>query len=162
MSLKIRCHGESEKFCKIFWELNKALIITYTTYLSDINFQSAERKQSTCHWSRKRTYVKLNQRLCPVLLRSHILVLKDNRRMHELRRHVDLEHNNINSLNFKIKFREELVLNQSPKLDLCTLLRAHYILIIDNKVRNIYQTSHKWKVAQSSGINKPQTLAANF
>jgi len=24
MSLKIRCDGESEKFCKIFWELNKA------------------------------------------------------------------------------------------------------------------------------------------
>ena len=25
MRLKIRCDGESEKFCKIFWELNKAL-----------------------------------------------------------------------------------------------------------------------------------------
>jgi len=24
MCLKIRCDGESEKFCKIFWELNKA------------------------------------------------------------------------------------------------------------------------------------------
>ena len=27
MCLKIRCDGESEKFCKNFWELNKALII---------------------------------------------------------------------------------------------------------------------------------------
>ena len=26
MCLKIRCDGESEKFCKIFWELNKALV----------------------------------------------------------------------------------------------------------------------------------------
>ena len=26
MCLKIRCDGESEKFCKIFWELNKALL----------------------------------------------------------------------------------------------------------------------------------------
>ena len=25
MCLKIRCDGESEKFCKIFWKLNKAL-----------------------------------------------------------------------------------------------------------------------------------------
>ena len=25
MRLKIRCDGESEKFCKIFWKLNKAL-----------------------------------------------------------------------------------------------------------------------------------------
>ena len=25
MQLKIRCDGESEKFCKIYWELNKAL-----------------------------------------------------------------------------------------------------------------------------------------
>ena len=25
MRLKIRCDGESEKFCKIFWELNKTL-----------------------------------------------------------------------------------------------------------------------------------------
>ena len=25
MRLKIRCDGECEKFCKIFWELNKAL-----------------------------------------------------------------------------------------------------------------------------------------
>jgi len=25
MRLKIRCDGESKKFCKIFWELNKAL-----------------------------------------------------------------------------------------------------------------------------------------
>jgi len=27
MCLKIRCDGKSEKFCKIFWELNKALYI---------------------------------------------------------------------------------------------------------------------------------------
>jgi hypothetical protein len=26
MRLKIRCDEESEKFCKIFWELNKALV----------------------------------------------------------------------------------------------------------------------------------------
>jgi len=26
MCLKIRCDGEYEKFCKFFWELNKALI----------------------------------------------------------------------------------------------------------------------------------------
>jgi len=26
MRLKIRCDGKSEKFCKIFWELNKALV----------------------------------------------------------------------------------------------------------------------------------------
>jgi len=26
MRLKIRCDGESEKFCKIFWEVNKALM----------------------------------------------------------------------------------------------------------------------------------------
>jgi len=26
MCLKIRCDEESEKFCKIFWELNKALL----------------------------------------------------------------------------------------------------------------------------------------
>ena len=26
MRLKIRCDGESEKFCKIFWELNKAKV----------------------------------------------------------------------------------------------------------------------------------------
>ena len=25
MRLKIRCDGECEKFCKIFWEVNKAL-----------------------------------------------------------------------------------------------------------------------------------------
>jgi hypothetical protein len=25
MCLKIRCDGESEKFCKIFWKLNRAL-----------------------------------------------------------------------------------------------------------------------------------------
>ena len=33
MRLKIRCDGESEKFCKIFWELNKAL----TTQMSNVN-----------------------------------------------------------------------------------------------------------------------------
>jgi len=27
MCLKIRCDGKSEKFCKIFWELNKALVL---------------------------------------------------------------------------------------------------------------------------------------
>jgi len=27
MRLKIRCDGECEKFYKIFWELNKALVI---------------------------------------------------------------------------------------------------------------------------------------
>ena len=26
MRLKIRCYGECEKFCKIFWEVNKALV----------------------------------------------------------------------------------------------------------------------------------------
>ena len=26
MRLKIRCDGESEKICKIFWEVNKALV----------------------------------------------------------------------------------------------------------------------------------------
>jgi len=26
MRLKIRCDGESEKFYKIFWELNKAIV----------------------------------------------------------------------------------------------------------------------------------------
>ena len=26
MRLKIRCDGESEKFCNIFWALNKALL----------------------------------------------------------------------------------------------------------------------------------------
>ena len=26
MRLKIRCDGKSEKFCKIFWELNKAIV----------------------------------------------------------------------------------------------------------------------------------------
>ena len=26
MCLKIRCDGESKKFCKIFWELNKATV----------------------------------------------------------------------------------------------------------------------------------------
>jgi hypothetical protein len=26
MCLKIRCDGESEKFCKIFWELNRAQV----------------------------------------------------------------------------------------------------------------------------------------
>ena len=26
MRLEIRCDGECEKFCKIFWELNKALV----------------------------------------------------------------------------------------------------------------------------------------
>jgi hypothetical protein len=26
MCLKIRCDGESEKFCKIFWELNSAYV----------------------------------------------------------------------------------------------------------------------------------------
>jgi hypothetical protein len=29
MRLKIRCDGESEKFCKIFWELNKALVFHF-------------------------------------------------------------------------------------------------------------------------------------
>ena len=28
MCLKIRCDGESEKFCKIFWKLNKALVVS--------------------------------------------------------------------------------------------------------------------------------------
>ena len=27
MCLKIRCDGKSEKFCKIFWELNKAIYV---------------------------------------------------------------------------------------------------------------------------------------
>ena len=31
MRLKIRCDGESEKFCKIFWELNKALVNSSTS-----------------------------------------------------------------------------------------------------------------------------------
>jgi len=29
MHLKIRCDGESEKFCKIFWEVNKTLELLY-------------------------------------------------------------------------------------------------------------------------------------
>jgi hypothetical protein len=29
MCPKIRCDGESEKFCKIFWELNRALVWLY-------------------------------------------------------------------------------------------------------------------------------------
>jgi len=29
MRLKIRCDGKCEKFCKIFWELNKALVVRY-------------------------------------------------------------------------------------------------------------------------------------
>ena len=33
MRLKIRCDGESEKFCKIFWEVNKAYI--FIVYLFD-------------------------------------------------------------------------------------------------------------------------------
>ena len=38
MRLKIRCDGESEKFCKIFWELNKALLVVANLgakYLAD-------------------------------------------------------------------------------------------------------------------------------
>jgi len=31
MRLKIRCDEESEKFCKIFWKLNKALYIWWVT-----------------------------------------------------------------------------------------------------------------------------------
>ena len=31
MCLKIRCDGECEKFCKIFWEINKALEKIATT-----------------------------------------------------------------------------------------------------------------------------------
>ena len=34
MCLKIRCDGESEKFCKIFWELNKAQIYAPLTFPS--------------------------------------------------------------------------------------------------------------------------------
>jgi hypothetical protein len=30
MRLKIRCDGESEKFCKIFWELNKAMDVYFS------------------------------------------------------------------------------------------------------------------------------------
>ena len=30
MRLKIRCDGESEKFCKIFWEVNKAQDYTHS------------------------------------------------------------------------------------------------------------------------------------
>ena len=33
MHLKIRCDGESEKFCKIFWELNKAYTSQRRTYM---------------------------------------------------------------------------------------------------------------------------------
>ena len=29
MHLKIRCDGESTKFCKIFWKLNKAYVSHY-------------------------------------------------------------------------------------------------------------------------------------
>ena len=29
MRLKIRCDGECEKFCKIFWEVNKALMFLF-------------------------------------------------------------------------------------------------------------------------------------
>jgi hypothetical protein len=29
MRLKIWCDRESKKFCKIFWELNKALVVTF-------------------------------------------------------------------------------------------------------------------------------------
>jgi len=32
MRLKIRCDGESEKFCKIFWELNKAYVLVVKDY----------------------------------------------------------------------------------------------------------------------------------
>jgi hypothetical protein len=35
MRLKIRCDGESEKFCKTFWELNKALIGTKIYHAKD-------------------------------------------------------------------------------------------------------------------------------
>ena len=36
MRLKIRCDGECEKFCKIFWELNKAIGCKETKYVSTV------------------------------------------------------------------------------------------------------------------------------
>ena len=35
MRLKIRCDGECEKFCKFFWEVNKAYTQVYETDLAD-------------------------------------------------------------------------------------------------------------------------------
>jgi len=47
MRLKIRCDGESEKFCKICWELNKALGLTfsirYSSVVSHLLFYKIER-----------------------------------------------------------------------------------------------------------------------
>ena len=36
MCLKIRCDEESGKFCKIFWELNKARVTTHTVSSPDL------------------------------------------------------------------------------------------------------------------------------
>ena len=46
MHLKIRCDGESEKFCKIFWELNKALVkVELVGVLLIIHWREVERRE---------------------------------------------------------------------------------------------------------------------
>ena len=40
MRLKIRCDGNSEKFCKFFWELNKAQVLGCFAYKRTLFIQS--------------------------------------------------------------------------------------------------------------------------
>jgi len=56
MHLKIRCDGESEKFCKIFWELNKALIKALIVGVSPVVFPTKKKNSDSFVSGKCRTY----------------------------------------------------------------------------------------------------------
>jgi hypothetical protein len=47
MCLKIRCDGKSEKFCKIFWELNRPLVISISAQDRGISYAFLVRTEAT-------------------------------------------------------------------------------------------------------------------
>ena len=66
MRLKIRCDGECEKFCKIFWEVNKASVLFF------ISIRMGGHLSSTSyfhHWPKDINILRL---LCTTL---HVLVV---------------------------------------------------------------------------------------
>ena len=82
MRLKIRCDGESEIFCKIFWELNETLVIPLERVISSGVFfwisSGVTDPKPACAWRRRLTYPNPIESSQPVPNRSECTPLPNS------------------------------------------------------------------------------------